>query len=31
MGGELTVARAQNNSSSFTLVLPRGRFQRDAA
>lgn len=31
MGGELTVARAQNNSSSFTLVLPRGRVHRDAA
>ena len=31
MGGELTGARAQNNSSSFTLVLPRGRVQRDPA
>jgi hypothetical protein len=31
MGGELTAARGQNNCSSFTLVLPRGRVHRDAA
>jgi signal transduction histidine kinase len=31
MGGDLTVVRSQNNSSRFTLVLPRGRVQRDAA
>jgi len=31
MGGDLTVGRAKNNSSSFTLELPRGRVDRDAA
>jgi C4-dicarboxylate-specific signal transduction histidine kinase len=30
MGGELTATHAKNNSSSFTLVLPRGRVQRNA-
>ena len=28
MGGDLTVGRAQNNSSSFTLELPRGRIHQ---
>ena len=31
MGGELTVGRKQNSSSSFTLELPRGRVDRGAA
>jgi hypothetical protein len=31
MGGELTVGRKQDSSSSFTLELPRGRVDRGAA